>query len=457
MLFFSSCQKESLDQNTSESSIDTSLRNANHVHSCRDLVINGDFEADLPAVHAFLNSPVSNWDCYRSSADLVGPEWNWLDVYPNSFWSNYTFDNNVAFLCTGGQSNTHAEGIKQDVNIVQGVEYLLSFEFASTAWKNFPDNGNQILGVQLTDLNITNCITESNTPPPSCSTGTYCYELPIESDKIYPEFKSISTCFTAPMNANSISFWTDSDNSNAALDNPEGAFIDNVRLTCINHNAQEIIVTEGPDCTFTFRVAFQDESQASNNGYAWQFGDGQFDIGSQQVTHTYNSPFAYNVSVIVLDQNQCCKELTTSVACIPCTSHICHEELIDPNFQCVVGVRYLDPVTSLPARLPFTNVCNSVDFECLEIEIESAIMSMAYSVEVLTKDPTENIICYKAGIGETLGLFVYGDVFVTNLIGIPGGWNNPGDPINTCVVDINSIDIESPNLILGTTFEDCKP
>ena len=76
MLLFSSCQKEELvlSENMNENSIETNIRNS---EVCPNLIQNGNFELGDEEAHAFYNGTVTDWDCWRSSADLVGPTWDW--------------------------------------------------------------------------------------------------------------------------------------------------------------------------------------------------------------------------------------------------------------------------------------------------------------------------------------------------------------------------------------------
>ena len=63
--------------------------------------------------------------------------------------------------------------------------------------------------------------------------------------------------------------------------------------------------TAGPKVTLSGQAATLDVSRLGVNGvrYAWNFGDGSFELAGAVVSHSYTQPGDYTVSVDIVDEN----------------------------------------------------------------------------------------------------------------------------------------------------------
>ena len=101
--------------------------------------------------------------------------------------------------------------------------------------------------------------------------------------------------------------------------------VTNTQTGCVNSFSQTISVFEF-DTEFTMSatqvcvgqsVSFQDQSHASSNVWAWDFGNG-FTSGNQNPTHTYNTPGTYTVSLNSFNTTNGCSDVfTQSVEVLP--------------------------------------------------------------------------------------------------------------------------------------------
>ena len=450
-MIFSSCEKE--NEATNELEIDfvnaeISTRSST-APACGNIIKNSSFENGTQSQGAFLNDLVTSWKCFKGSGDLVGPLWSWPNLQN---WSNYTFSSNWAFLCTGN-SPTHSEAIKQDINVVSGVEYCLSFDYSSTSWPN-SQNGSLILGVGIGDYADPAQCGNDNLPLPICNGAVFCEEVAVSSALEYPNAVNYTTTFTATNDADAIVFWTDNNTFDVQ---GSGVFVDNVELRCEYKNLKGVeAVSLNNDCRFTFNPQFiVDPSPTSNLTYTWFFGDGNGVLNSttQNPSHSYQTAGVYAVKLIIKDENGCCAEFDLMVSCSECQGFICHEgDAQFPSnavghYQCTTGFNYIDPNTGAPSTLTFNSSCYQADLDCIALEMELALNGMGFTnVQIFSEDPMEEIQCYKAGIGLTKGIFVYGDVEVLSMFGSNKGFDGwttcntdpltfpviTGDPFNPC-------------------------
>ncbi len=327
---------------------------------CNNLVSNGDFEnANNEEVNNIFDGNVPSWQCFNGSADVVNNNFNWLTWLNGSFgqgWSDYIFESNWAFICTGN-SNNHNEGFSQHIgHIILNDDgsngyplYVLEFDYSST---HFPLTNGDNVNMNLL-VNVANDIEHHGCGQTVLNKNEVTFSVPIPNNSIpYPTTNHF--CQQINSNnpeqnsnvdiANDITFQVISDLEGNA--NADGIFIDNVFLACVSECLTNIEYTDFSNCAFRFNPTWSCTSPGVR--FNWDFGDGN--TSDQEIPlHQYDEEGLYTVTLDAIDENGCCTSHSIEVICGELPTHcVCwsSDDEWETSMQIVDfvhGFNYLDP------------------------------------------------------------------------------------------------------------------
>lgn len=180
------------------------------------------------------------------------------------------------------------------------------------------------------------------------SSNLGCADTLQQTIDIYPspnaQFNFSNECLGTPISFTDQSIGADSynwnfgDNSTSSQQNPQhnyassGNFVVTLTVTsangCIDTSSQTITVYPMPNANFTAAEVchgsttnFTSTSSINNPGtisnYAWDFGDGSPVETGNSTTHIYTQPGLYQVSLIVVSNNNCVDTITLPVIVNP--------------------------------------------------------------------------------------------------------------------------------------------
>lgn len=401
VFFVTSCDKDIDVTDSFDSSDQIELRTPS-VNNCRNLIRNFDFEDHncITGNLAFLNGCVPDWDCYWATADLVGPFWDWSEFSADPYWQNLTFNDNLAYMCCGGSSNRHIEGIYQDVTFDADKQYCLSYDVSSTVFGSSPDNGNLTVVSQIGSTLAPTCDNPELGSLPDCSTSDFCYSTSVPNSAVYPNEVNVTVPLDQGVNGDGLYFWVRTDL--VQVGGTTGVFIDNVVLTCSNNLITGITADQLRDCTYNF--AIQLAGDVTIDQIQWNFGDGSSSM-SRQPTHTYASSGNYQVSVTTVDDEGCCNVLTTQVSCDQeaknCAYYLCHTDFYH-EFGCSCGVTVSN--NGVIQDIPFTDCVSNNSYGIYDLINEFEIIAATLGVEFRTSYP-EIKTCTKGDADLPIGYF----------------------------------------------------
>ena len=425
-LIFSSCQNEIELEEITFSKKQINLRDDEECDLCPNVLGFSDFEFFEASNSAFvsINPSDYNWECFRGSPDIVGPTWS-----PSATeFNGYTFDNNLAFLCTGA-GNGHNEGILyRGVDIKPGIDYCLSFDAARTGFANSTD-AELTLHVNFDDGIGAQCNQFFEPVLPCDISSNACVEVDIESQYEYPNLNRYNINLNFSESHSDLYLYALTQQiTNSSWD---GMFLDNIILSC-KSSQLEGIGSEKNGCSYTFWADERPGSDIDIMQYAWDFGDGTTGQGDD-ITHTYTESGDYAVTLYIVDENGCCHTEEIEVNCemidADYCKYICHEDYIG-HIKCANGFVYKDNITGLPTPIPFSGSYLQTDFEEIAEEIQSYFNSIGADMIVTPTHPTGEILCYKSiciGCPYTGddGVVIIptwsDDIFVTDADGVPTG------------------------------------
>ena len=310
--------------------------------TCENLIQNGDFEnlsctspILFPGVQLFQLGCVDSWECLAGSPDMAGPGLD-INVLEVPSWPGLSFDNNHAFLCIGtAQATTgpanHREGITQNLNIPlvgcndecsNTVRYELCFDLSSTPFSSTNgDNGNLTVNLVLGGVGMSTCGAADLHP----SIHSWAPTM------VHPKFSKECYKFKTGGVFSNLGFQAVSEIGTLSDFTREGAFVDNVHLSCTSDDIKSIIANQSGSCTFDF--APEIANNLAITGISWDFGDGN---GSTDdfPTHSYSQDGTYLVSMTVSDVRGCCTTIQTAVTCgvSPCMYYVCWEDMQPMRF-----------------------------------------------------------------------------------------------------------------------------
>ncbi len=356
IFFFSNCSKEGeLKYNSINDSI--KLRQSGNPE-CSNLIRNGDFE-DLSCEgwSTFPNGCVNSWSCLYGTADVINNEnhWGLWNSQLEEHWSDYFFDSNWAFMCSGNITDavsTHDEGIYQKTQPLDltcdlscGPRYYLSFDYSTTHYQTTQgDNGGLCLEVSLSedldenqffhetlaacnlepdDNSIQYIVPIPNNSVPLPITEHFCQLLNTEATAIFGaggpfiNYLSIQAITTVP--------YQEQEGERRA----DGVFIDNVAISCEDPRVKGIVSEQIESCAFSFEadLGFENEEIVQ---IIWEMGDGQEVLNETEFSYTYQNQGTYEIVLKVIDYNGCCTDVNTIVTCEedpPCLYFVCWEDL----------------------------------------------------------------------------------------------------------------------------------
>lgn len=402
-----------------------SSRGGSHA-GCKNFITNGDFSdnafVDVDNCYDGIKDGIVNgWTCAFGTADLMGPD----NVCSLVAYTASCLDSPFPVRMLVG-SGGYTEAIMTEVSLPFGPE--ISYSMCLDAAEDVVD-----LVVVGTTGFVGSCTTNSG--PPAFSANEYIYTAPAPACDAADQ--SISFDFELQSPITQIILYGTSDIE-----------VDNIVLNCHNDDVLGITKTLLSNCQYEFRPDVV--GQLTIAQVYWDFGDGTTATGLSS-THMFTQGVHY-VTMTVVDGFGCCTTKTTPIICgIDCTSHICHEDAMN-YYKCTAGFTIVDPVTGIDDDLYFDELCYSVDFDCIVDQMNQALNYAGYTgTFVFSSDPKGNIQCTKAGIGNTLGVFVYGNITVVNLFGVKAGWNGQ----ITCDDTLDPSSFPIGDYIDGGPFSNC--
>jgi len=168
-------------------------------------------------------------------------------------------------------------------------------------------------------------------------------------------------------------FWEFGDGTSSYEQNPMHTFAqEGVYEVCLTINGtncqsawcEEVLVAQGTDCYnyFTYQSVgneFQFSGFHSTNipaNYTWDFGDGATGEG-QQVTHTYNNPGMYYVSLMTWDDNAC-EAVSSQMVVVGDTIAFnqIYGQVFEGNFPITEGIVMIFSLDTTGNYMPFMDI-----------------------------------------------------------------------------------------------------
>ena len=404
MLFFSSCQKDEFlkeKENTVLTQQETSLRSSPECEICPELIVNGDFsEHCVQEQEHFLdiNCVDGPWFNAFGTPDIQFEEDNILEAlcYRATFFYN------------SGVPNVTGESVFYEKDFVADVDYCLDFDFKFLEGTGSSDD------YQLC-IYLSNALTHNDAPtaadfnhPSNYTDPTLlnqsqqieCFQLSdyLVDDWLHFEvsIEDLTQNFSQlwpviiPIDGLDLSPGGDSNFGNRA-------YFDNFSMHCKSEQLIGIGSTKA-GCTYTFWADERPDSDIAIESWAWDFGDGQTDMGDD-ITHTYTEAGTYTVTLYIVDENECCHieeiEVNCEIIDADYCKYICHEDYIG-HIKCAQGFVFRDNLTGLPTEQSFINGSYwQTDFDGIAQEIQSYFNSIGADMIVTPTHPTGEILCYK--------------------------------------------------------------
>ena len=421
MLFFSSCQKDEFlkeKENTVLTQQETSLRSSPECEICPELIENGDF-----SLHC-VGEPNNDALCTNQNQhhfkipNCVDGAWvnctGSPDICDDSMIAKFS-EFAINHSSFGGVNHSWGESAYYEFNFKSGIDYCLDLDFMIEESTFAGQSQGNIEDWQLcvyTSNNLAEDLTcDIRLHPSPYPTPFTDMSLVNASNEI--ECFQFSSADNQAWKTYSLDFNLTSDYSQLwAIAIPDGnlnpnlqnyynkvyPYFDNFSMHCKSEQLIGIGSTKA-GCTYTFWADERPNSDIAIESWAWDFGDGQTDMGDD-ITHTYTEAGTYTVTLYIVDENGCCHTEEIEVNCeiidADYCKYICHEDYIG-HIKCANGFVYKDIVTGQPTPQPFINGSYlQTDFEGIAEDIQSYFNSIGADMIVTPTHPTGEILCYKS-------------------------------------------------------------